>query len=320
MANEKEKKETPDTQQKEEAASKEHHTSPSSNLGSIFLGILLIAIGFLYFASNLGLLPSNLGINPLQLWPLIIVVIGLSILSSRGWASTILGSIVFLAVIAILGLGIAGGLRPDAITTDIRVTPDPDAKTALLQIDSGAGSITIEGGADELAEGTFRSTIAHILTESAMQGDVQHVSLISENDWQGFGTNFTNSLDLALGSALPYQLRIDSGASRIRLDLREVQTEAIDIDTGASSVELKLGDKVQRSHVSIDAGASSVSISLPQNAGARIMGDWALASRNLPQFTQVDGSTYQSTNYDTAERHIDIEVDLGVSSFNVNWE
>ena len=71
--------------------------------------------------------------------------------------------------------------------------------------------------------------------------------------------------------------------------------------------------------VSIDAGASSINISLPRSVGVKLEVDGALTSRNFQDFEMLDGDTWQSRNYDSAVKKIEIDIDAGVSSLNVGW-
>jgi len=53
------------------------------NVGRLFLGITLIIIGFLYLAKNTGWLPVGFNFHFIELWPILVVFLGLSMLSRR---------------------------------------------------------------------------------------------------------------------------------------------------------------------------------------------------------------------------------------------
>lgn len=68
--------------------------------GRWFLGLLLVLVGLLYLAKNTGLLPWDINISWGQLWPLLIIIIGLSMINRRSRVSIFFG--VVIAAIAIL--------------------------------------------------------------------------------------------------------------------------------------------------------------------------------------------------------------------------
>ena len=74
--------------------------SKNWNIGAIFWGLLFVLIGVLLLLNNFGIIEVNLS-NIWQLWPVIIIGIGLSVLSPRGW---LWGIISVILTIAMLGL------------------------------------------------------------------------------------------------------------------------------------------------------------------------------------------------------------------------
>jgi hypothetical protein len=104
------------------------------------------------------------------------------------------------------------------------------------------------------------------------------------------------------------------------LDFSQIDLTSLSVNTGASSLKLKLGDKVAAAKVKIKAGASSVDISLPSYIGARITINSGLSSKDFPDFDQINDQTYQSKNYDLAGKKIDFTLDIGVSKVAISWD
>jgi hypothetical protein len=82
---------------------------------------------------------------------------------------------------------------------------------------------------------------------------------------------------------------------------------------------LALGDIPALTRLTIDGGASSFNISLPEGVGAKITIDAGLSSKNFPNFKKIDENNYETENYSTAQKKIDMDLDVGVSSINLNW-
>ena len=107
---------------------------------------------------------------------------------------------------------------------------------------------------------------------------------------------------------------------RLNVDVSEIMTNSVNIDTGATSMKLTLGDKTTFDAVSIDAGASSLTINLPKTLGAKLIIDSGLTSKDLPDFNKIDDKTYETANYGSTEKKTEITLKLGVSSLKVNWK
>ena len=78
------------------------------DFGKLSFGLFLIVVGLLYLAKNFGWLDISLDFNPLDLWPLLIIFIGLSLITNRTLVSIFAGAILTLTVLTITLLLILG--------------------------------------------------------------------------------------------------------------------------------------------------------------------------------------------------------------------
>ena len=76
---------------------------------------------------------------------------------------------------------------------------------------------------------------------------------------------------------------------------------------------IKLGD--------IDAGASQIKINIPKDSGLKVELDGGLNTSNLDQLglIKLDNGDYISQNYDLSLVKFEIDVDMGVGSFEINY-
>ncbi len=88
------------------------------DFGKLSFGLFLIVLGILYLSKNLGWINLDFNFNVWQLWPLLIIFAGLSLLTGRTVASIFAGIIFTLTVITIAFILILG-----------RTTYQPSAKT-----------------------------------------------------------------------------------------------------------------------------------------------------------------------------------------------
>lgn len=98
---------------KEEPKQEIHHHYYAKNpyrfdFGKLSFGLFLIILGILYLASNMGWINLAFNFNVWQLWPLLIIFWGLSLLTGRTVASIFAGVILTLTVITIAFILILG--------------------------------------------------------------------------------------------------------------------------------------------------------------------------------------------------------------------
>lgn len=290
--------------------------------GKLIWGALLVAVGVVLLLDNLGVVKIDI-LALWKLWPLLIVVTGLSILSLRGWLAGLIYGLTAVAIAVLTWVVLTGGVSVDetSVTDNFSINQSNSAVEQLdLTINSGAGSLKLgsHSGSD-IVKGELRDSNARLKQSSSVDGNRQIVDMSLERDWAFIGGSGRGRFDVNVGRRIPANIHIKSGASSIDADLSSVALKSLNIDSGASSIDVKLGDKLDESKVDIDTGVSSVDLLVPSSAGVRLDFDGGLSSRHLPSgFEDAGNSVYQSPDYDRAEKKIIINVDMGVSSFKLS--
>ncbi|MCX6038081.1 MAG: toast rack family protein [Chloroflexi bacterium] len=196
--------------------------------------------------------------------------------------------------------------------------PLEGATSAYVKLDHGAGRLTLRSGAGsgEIVNGTFGNGLSY---KSHVEGGRMEVKLRTSQQAWAWWPGESLDWDIRLNRDIPLSLKIDSGASASILDLSDLKVTDLDIDTGASSTELTLPANAGNTHVDIDTGASSLKVSIPSGVAASIRVKSGIASVNVnPRFSRLDGGLYQSTDYSTAANRVDMTIDAGVGSIEVN--
>ncbi len=290
------------------------------NGGRLFWGLFLVVIGGLFLVNNFGIASVRFD-NLWRLWPLAIILAGLTTISIRHWLwKTIIIVFILLSMATLVWIGL-GGVEPNSQTSTQSLSSQQityDVKRAEVSIKAGASRLSINSNeSDVIAQANLDSSRSKIEQTSRIENNVANISYsmqATENWWRG---SSQNSLDISLTRKLPIDLLIDAGASDIRLNLEEVNLNSLNVSAGASSVIVRLGNKALQTKAMIDAGASSVIIRVPRSSGVEIKLDSGLVGASLDDFKEIDKTTYQTANFATAEKTISLQAKVGLASFRV---
>ena len=128
--------------------------------------------------------------------------------------------------------------------------------------------------------------------------------------------NINNEWQLKLNNKIIYDLSIKTGAIDTDCNLSGFKVETLDIESGASNINLVLPQ--YDSKIIIDTGVSNIGITIPKNVGATVNIDSGIAVKDLDDFIKKNG-TYISHNYNESEFKTEIEIDCGVSNIDIDY-
>jgi hypothetical protein len=131
------------------------------------------------------------------------------------------------------------------------------------------------------------------------------------------------SLDLTLaqgapgpGAELPWDLRLDTGASSSTIDLTGVVLRSLNINSGAASVDVTVGPTiVDNATVVIKGGAGSYDLKLPDSLDIRVQAKTGLSSNTFADGFAKQGDTYV---HDGGGKSLAVTIEAGVSSVDVS--
>jgi len=260
---------------------------------TLFWGSILILAGILLMLDNLGIIAVNVWS---LLWPLFLIALGLWTL----W-------------------GVFFGRQSNEVE---KVTiPLEGAGQARVRIHHGAGRLRVGAGAGpgELVTGTFGGGVDRRVRRDGETLDVkmsmQSHSFVMPWTW-GAGGAFDWSL--SLNGEIPLELACETGASDTRLDLSSLRVTDLRVETGASATDVTLPANAGHTRARIEAGAASVTVRVPAGVAARIRtgGGLAAISVDRNRFPR-EGGVYRSSDYDTASNKVDLHIETGVGSIDV---
>jgi Domain of unknown function (DUF5668) len=295
---------------------------------NLLLPLALIAIGALILLANLGVLSSQALQRLVDLWPLLLIIVGIQLVLNHFLPrpqATAIGIGVTAVIVA--GAIAYAALAPVPAEGTQRVTssqPIGGLNAGILDLNYSAASVTLQ--ATDTGTDLYRATINYPGGENPPTVSVDQqtgtVSIGENGNFGGlhfFGTN-NRKLEIKLTSRIPWSIRLSGGASSLHFDLRQGQVRNIEVEGGASSVDGQLGPAKGTVDVKISGGASSVSLHLPSGSQWNVALDGGVSSATIDgQNSGALGSVSKhSSGYTGAADRFDISVNGGVSHLDLH--
>lgn len=313
--------------------------------GSLVAATWLIGLGLVFLIREVS------DLSWAEAWPLFVILAGVASFVSRAvrggfglleapWAFTgpiawtIIGVILLQSTTGNLGQGpielieewwpwlavglgvwyLFGAIVPRGTgLTETLALPLEGATEASVRIQFGAGELTARSAvAGQLVDGTY---LGGVTFRRSGPGRVE-LEQDTSHGWPWFDRGFKWTVGLT--SEVPLDLRVDAGASRNLLDLRDLRVRSLELHTGASETRILLPRAAGATSVRAETGAASLTLEVPSGVAARIRTRVVLGSVQIDQtrFPQVSGG-HESADYATAANRVDIDVQGGVGSLRV---
>lgn len=292
---------------------------------TLFWPALLILVGVFALLFNSGLVPVERLDRLVDLWPLILVVIGLELVARRALQGA--AAEVAAALIVLLAIGAAAAyvaLGP-AIATGTQ-TLEASGKVgnlshATARIDVGAANITVSDSTS-IGDDLFHAHIAYSGRKPDVNLDASSGDLhISQGNTSGFFfQNRRFVLNLQLSPSVTWKITVDSGAATDTFNLTRVRVAGIELNTGASREEITLGNPSGTVPITINGGALTVNVHRPQGVAASVAVSGGAVSLTFDgrQSHAIGTLTAQTSNFDSASDRYEIQVNGGASTVTID--
>lgn len=291
---------------------------------SFFWPALLILIGIIALLVNAGTISVDRLYRLLDLWPLVLVVIGLEIITRRALTGATADIAAALIVLIAAGGAIAYVAVGPAIPGGTRTLDATDTVGSLsqanLHVDAGAATTTVEGSGT-LGAGLYRAHIEYSgpkpdVSLDRSTGDLQ----ISQNNAFGFFGSRHFVLNIQISSAIPWNISVNTGAATDTFKLSAVKVTDIELNTGASREDIFLGLPVGMDLININGGALTVHLHRPSAAEAsvHVSGGAVSLSADGQQFHGMGDESWQSSGFGSANDAYRVEVSGGACTVTMD--
>ncbi len=224
-------------------------------------------------------------------------------------------------------LGAVSGGREEQGPTDVALDSQdfsaPLGKTAngKLIFERGAAGLTLRG--EPLPGQLFTAHFERHVPVVRVNGGTITVRYRDFSfgllNWLRYGFNPPRS-DMTLNADIPWQIEIRSGIAQSRLDLRLIKLRGVILNSGASDVELMLGEPNGVVNLDFNSGVHNISILRPATVAVRltIHGGAANLILDSQKFSAIGGmTTLETPNSQEAPAHYAITINGGAHNFKV---
>lgn len=317
---------------------------------NLFIGILLLFAGVVALLAALGTIEFHWSIV-WSLWPLLLIIIGISILPVKEYLKGIL-------LLVALGLGCVlyqsemkhyegNGITrffnnhvrswrfwtdDDVDDIDDNDESEPDesypfdqhfsesyaaVERASINIDFGAGELELKQPCAELVKVDATSNFVKYSFRTESKDDETFVYLSGQGHTKTLSKKTENEVAIALCAQPTWDFTLEMGAAEAGLDFTPYKVERLKINGGACDINLKLGDSGCNTIVDISTGVSDIDIKVPQGVDCQINVDSAISGKDFTGFEKVGKGLWQTPDFGAGTHPITINLNCAVSDISI---
>ncbi len=286
--------------------------------------ILWCGLGVLFLLSNLGYLPFSVLELIWRLWPVMLVGWGVQLIIGHRslatyWISFAVGLVLMAGVVF---LAYQPSLLPVNVHTEQISEDAGNLREATIEINTAVGKQIVDGTAapGKLVEGQFGLINGESYHRNfSGEGGVGYYKL--ETTGMPGVIMFGNSketigLELKLNPTLPLSLAFNLAAGDQKLDFSRLKIKDLNVNLAVGSMVISLPEDGNFSGELHDA-LGDVTIIAPQNAYVRINAHTAIGNVTAPEDYQRNGDMLTSGAMGTANRIINLKVDVAVGTITI---
>lgn len=206
-----------------------------------------------------------------------------------------------------------GPLRNEPISVDLG-----GAERADVELDMGAGELTVRGGAEKLMQGNFEYNVPERQPRVHTSTNGSHTTLtIKEPEHLHLAGNQHYAWNLSFNDKVLYDFALNCGAGQAKLHLGDLNLRSVTVHIGVGQVDLDLEGHPTRDYdVNISGGIGQATIRLPQDVGIRAEAHGGIGSLDVTGI-QRRGDHYENSLYDNAKANIRLKVDGGIGQIRI---
>jgi hypothetical protein len=303
---------------------------------SLVLPVVLIAVGAMFLYAN-----WRPAFDPWPIlrtyWPLILVLVGLGKMwdatrarknpdgtSHSGGVSSgaTIGALAFLLVLVILFWHGRAFSHSRHYSSDLqhqsRTVDRQGAKSVDVSLETGSGELNISSGSTHLLDADFHYSDSYETprVDYNVADGVGHLSISQDSGSAHFGAKL-NQWNLRLSNEAPLELKIEIGAGRGQLRLRDMPVTRLDMKMGAGQADVDLtGNRKNDLIADLQGGVGQVTVRLPRKVGVVVHATGGIGAVDAHELRHDNGE-YTNEAYGKTPATIRLTVQGGIGQISL---
>ena len=293
---------------------------------SFFWPVVLIVIGLFALLVDLNVISSDRLYRLADLWPLTLIVIGLELIARR----TLQGAAVDVAAVLILLIAGVGAIAyvsvgpaiPGGTHTLSASGPVGSLTAASLDVQVGAANLTVVGDTS-LGPDLYKAVLTYSgpKPEVTLNSQIGDLRISQQGEFGIFGSRHL-AIDLHISPAVSWSISLNSGATNATLELTDVKVTSIETNTGASRLNIIVGQP--KGMVPISANGGALTVRVHRLSGTEVSVQVSGGAVNLTadghHAGAIGSARWQSDGYANAKDAYAIEVNGGACAVTVDTD
>ncbi|MBU1373684.1 MAG: cell wall-active antibiotics response protein [Bacteroidetes bacterium] len=312
----------------------------------IFWGILFVFVGGIFLLENFGVIDFSWH-YVWRFWPVILILMGVNILFSRsnskiGVLVTVIITVLTLGLLTFKGLqkgqehdhwdfGFSDGVKDGwgnrdgdnnnntDSTVNYQEAFEDGTNHAVLNIKGGAAKYILNSGTSSLFTANTRGNRRpfYVLRTEKVDRTTTVNFIAKSAKTMHFDSDESNDITMSLNPLPTWDLNLTMGAGKADFDLSVFKMQNINIKGGAAEFDIRLGDLSQLVNLTAETGIADVTIEIPTGVGCRIKTATGLSSKSFEDFIDKGDGNYETSNYNSSAKKINISFKGGLSDIKV---
>ncbi len=296
---------------------------------SLVWPIVVIGLGAIVLLQALGWLPASLWAALPQLWPVLLILVGLYALVGRRWTfgpGVVIGAGVLLVVGSLTWAALHAAQLPLGDAQSFTQTPDGATRLSLtLDVPTAELHIGALGSAGRLLEAVVQNGPGETAQQTyAVSGGEGRLVLEQSTDpllapflaRRAAETGSRARWDVRLTPRMPLALAVSASAGPLTLDLSGLQLTSLDLVSGLGQTVVTLPAS-PLAHVQVTTGLGPATLNLPAGTPVRLTVRSGLAGVSLPVgLTPLDGA-YTTHGFDSSQPFLDLALSAGLGGVTI---
>jgi hypothetical protein len=187
-----------------------------------------------------------------------------------------------------------------------------------IYLETLLGNSYIEGSNKNTNIQSTRNSDRNLLVTSGTNTKINYLKFIEDNN-RNVLQNYVSNIDIALPKDTSLNLLYIKNLLWLHtVDLTNFQWHMLKFQAGIDDITIRIGNVLSGNKIEIQWTAANVTLDIPNDVGVMMYYKHFIGKINFPQFNELTGHYYQSTNMQTAKTILNVYVNLWIGNTKIN--